>query len=410
MTVQRSGRYPWPIFPVLLVIAAVTREPVVLVAAAAALAGWLVSEFSGRVALRGVTVTCELQPSRMVAGDLFTARITIVNRKPFPMPWLEVRLTLPDGIDPEPATPGMSRGSVGAAFSPKGHERVTLAFPLRATRRGAYELGPLRIRSGDWLGFAHVEATWTTWPTSTGSSHIVVYPKPLSVADRHRPSLRPLAETATKRGLLQDPLRFRGVRQHRSGDPRKEIHWKASARLGSLHTKQYEPATSLDAVFLLNVATYDQYWIQADPDAAETVISATVELIRHAADAGRQIGLVTNGIDNVTHEQPRSALGRGPRPLVRSLEILARLGPYASHSPEAVFLRERGRLPWGATLVCVTPVLGAHLASALVALRRAHHRVLVLSIEEPDDGVRARLRAADITVDALRIGARRAAS
>ena len=95
---------------------------------------------------------------------------------------------------------------------------------------------------------------------------------------------------------------------------------------------------------------------------------------------------------------------------MRSLEILARLGPYASHSPEAVFLRERGRLPWGATLVCVTPVLGAHLASALVALRRAHHRVLVLSIEEPDDGVRARLRAADITVDALRIGARRAAS
>jgi len=407
MTVQRSGSYPWPIFLILLVIAAVTREPVVLVAAAAALAGWLVSAFSGRLALRGVEVTCELQPTRMVAGDQLLARITIVNRKPFPMPWLEVRLTLPEGIDPEPASPGMSRSSVGAGFSPKGHERVALTFPLRAARRGAYELGPLRLRSGDWLGFVHVEATWPTW---AGSQHIVVYPKPLSVADRHRPSLRPLAETATKRGLLPDPLRFRGVREHRSGDPRKEIHWKASARLGSLHTKQYEPATSLDAVFLLNVATYDQYWIQADPDAAETVISATVELIRHAAEAGRQIGLVTNGIDNVTHERPRSALGRGPRPLVRSLEILARLGPYASHSPEAVFLRERGRLPWGATLVCVTPVLGAHLAGALVALRRAQHRVLVVSIEEPNDGVRIRLRGADITVDALRIGVRHAAS
>jgi uncharacterized protein (DUF58 family) len=403
MTVQRTGLFPWPIALVLFVAAAITREPVVLVAAAAALAGWVVSFFTSRTALRGLDATIELVPSRMVAGDVFTARLVISNRKPLPMPWLEVRLALPDGIDPEPATPGMPRGSVGAGFAPRAHERVTLAFTLRAPQRGAYELGPIQLRSGDWLGFTHVEGAIDPRPS------IVVYPMPLSVADRHRPSLRPLAETATKRGLLPDPLRFRGVREHRSGDPRKEIHWKASARLGGLQTKVYEPATSLDAVFLLNVATYDQYWIQADPDAAEVVISATAELIRLAADAGRQVGLVTNGIDNVTHERPRSALGRGPRPLTRSLEILARLGPYASHSPEAVFLRERGRLPWGATLVCVTPVLGSHLAGALLALRRAHHRILAVSIDEPDAAVRQRLRSADITVDTLRIGARRAA-
>jgi len=48
--------------------------------------------------------------------------------------------------------------------------------------------------------------------------------------------------------------------------------------------------------------------------------------------------------------------------------------------------------------------------AALLALRRAHHRVLAVSIEEPEEGVRARLRAADILVDTLRIGARRAAS
>jgi len=403
MTVQRTGLYPWPIALVLFLAAAVTREPVVLVAAAAALAGWAVSFFTARIALRGVEARIDVTPSRMVAGDTFTARILIANRKPFPMPWLDVRLALPEGVVPEPSTPGMPRGSVGAGFAPRAHERVTLSFTLRAAQRGAYELGPIRLRSGDWLGFTSVESVVDVSPS------IVAYPTPLSVVDHHRPSLRPLAETATKRGLLPDPLRFRGVREHRSGDARKEIHWKASARLGSLQTKMYEPATSLDAVFLLNVATYDQYWIQADPEEAELVISATAELIRLAADAGRQVGLVTNGIDNVTHERPRSALGRGPRPLTRSLDILARLGPYASHSPEAVFLRERGRLPWGATLVCVTPVLGPHLAGALLALRRAHHRVLAVAIEQPDDAVRTRLRAADISVDSLRIGARRAA-
>jgi len=404
MTVQRTGLYPWPIALVLFAVAAVTREPVVLIAAAAALSGWAVSFFTARTALIGVEVDVELVPSRMVAGDAFTARILIANRKPLPMPWLEVRLELPEGIEPEASEPGMPRTSLVAGFSPRAHERVTLTFALRAARRGAYELGPMRLRSGDWLGFTQVDAIADPYPS------IVVYPMPLSVVDHHRPSLRPLAETATKRGLLPDPLRFRGVREHRSGDPRKEIHWKASARLGSLQTKVYEPATSLDAVFLVNVATYDQFWIQADPEQAELVISATAELVRLAAEAGRQVGLVTNGIDNVTHERPRSALGRGPRPLTRSLEILARLGPYASNSPESVFLRERGRLPWGATLVCVTPVLGPHLAGALLSLRRAHHRILAVSIEEPDEAVRVRLRSAGINVDSLRIGARRAAS
>ena len=404
MTVQRTGLFPWPIALVLFGVAAVTREPVVLIAAAAALAGWAVSYFTARTALIGVEVDVELLPARMVAGDTFTARILIANRKPLPMPWLEVRLELPEGIEPEQSEPGVPRTSVGAGFSPRAHERVTLTFTLHAAQRGAYELGPIRLRSGDWLGFTQVDAIADPLPS------IVVYPEPLSVVDHHRPSLRPLAETATKRGLLPDPLRFRGVREHRSGDPRKEIHWKASARLGSLQTKVYEPATSLDAVFLVNVATYDQFWIQADPEQAELVISATAELVRLAAEAGRQVGLVTNGIDNVTHERPRSALGRGPRPLTRSLEILARLGPYASNSPESVFLRERGRLPWGATLVCVTPVLGPHLAGALLSLRRAHHRILAVSIEEPDEAVRLRLRSAGINVDSLRIGARRAAS
>lgn len=403
MTEQRVGFFPWPLALLLFAGSALTREPVLLLAAAAALAGWIVSVATARTALRGVEVSCSVEPPRLVAGETCVARLDIVNRKPLPMPWLEVRLALPEGIEPEPSQPAMPRGSVVAGFSPRSHERVTLTFPLRVTQRGAYELGPVRVRSSDWLGFTQVDAV------RSAVTPIVAYPQPLHIADHHRSSLRPLAESATKRGLLPDPLRFRGVREHRSGDARKEIHWKASARLGALQTKQYEPATSLDAVFLLNVATYDQYWIQADPEATEIVISAAAELIRLAADAGRQVGLITNGIDNITHERPRSALGRGPRPLRRSLEILARLGPYAAHSPESVFLRERGRLPWGATLVCVTPVLPIGLADALIGLRRSHHRVLAVSLEEPGEAVRAHLRAADIALDTLRIGARHAA-
>src|SRR5207245_356523 len=274
----------------------------------------------------------------------------------------------------------------------RGDWRVVVRLKLAVPARGAYAIGPLRVRAGDWLGFMQAERS------VAARAEVIAYPAPLAVRDRALPSLRPLAETAPRRGLLPDPLRFRGVREHRRGDARKEIHWKASARLQALQTKLYEPATSLDAIFLVNVASYEQYWIQADPEAVELVVSAAADLVRHAAGEGRQVGLVTNGIDNLTHERPHSALARGPRSFTRSLEILARLGPYAVGAPETVFLRERGRLPWGATLVIVTPRLGAGLANAAIALRRAHHRVLVVSVTSPGETLAAHLHARDVRI------------
>jgi uncharacterized protein (DUF58 family) len=390
-----AGAFPGVAAIALVALAATTRAPALIVAAAGALVAWLVVAVTGRLALAWVEAAVEVQPLRLVAGEALVAVVTITNRKPLPMPWLELRLALPDGLEAAGVPAGSPRQHVGAGFAPRGHERAVLRFPLAAPQRGAYAIGPLRLRAGDWLGFTQVERTVEI------DAHVVVYPAPLAVRDRHRPSLRPIAETAVRRGLLPDPLRFRGVREHRAGDPRKEIHWKASARLGALQTKVYEPATSLDAIFLLNVASYDQFWVQADPEATEIVISATAELARVAAEAGRQVGLVTNGLDNLTHERPRSALGRGPRPLRRALDILARLGPYAAASPEAVFLRERGRLPWGATLVVVTPRLGPALAAACVSLRRAGHRVLALSVTPPSPAAALQLRHHDVTIDDL---------
>jgi uncharacterized protein (DUF58 family) len=336
-----------------------------------------------------------LTPDRVVAGELPVATVEIANRKPLPLPWVEVRLFLGEGVEPPNPPPGTPRGWIDCGFPLRGRERVVVRLPVRVPARGAYAIGPLRLRSGDWLGFTQTERTVAV------AREVIAYPAPLAVRDRALASLRPLAETATRRGLVPDPLRFRGVRPHRRGDARKEIHWKASARLRELQTKLYEPATSLDSIFLVNVASYEQYWIQADPEAAELVVSAAAELVRLAAAAGRQVGLVTNGIDNLTHERPRSALGRGPRSLTRSLEILARLGPYAVGAPETVFLRERGRLPWGATLVMVTPRLGLGLANAAVALRRAHHRVLIVCVGEIPAALGAHLTVQGVSHDVL---------
>jgi uncharacterized protein (DUF58 family) len=398
-----SGRFPWALAFGLVIAALAFRAPAVIVLAIGSLGLGLVTTITGRLALAGIDLRLTLGPERVVAGEEAVATLEIANRKWIPLTWLEARLFLDEGVDPAEAGPGTPHGWMDCGFALRGHERVSVRLKVVVPARGAYAVGPVRLRAGDWLGFVQAERT------AAARSEIIAYPAPLAVRDRTLASLRPLAETATRRGLVPDPLRFRGVRPHRRGDARKEIHWKTSARLGELQTKLYEPATSLDSIFLVNVASYEQYWIQADPESAELVVSAAAELVRHAADAGRQVGLVTNGIDNLTHERPRSALGRGPRPLTRSLEILARLGPYAVAAPETVFLRERGRLPWGATLIIVTPRIGPGLAQAAIALRRAHHRVMAVSVAPIPATMAAHLAASGVSTDVLAPAENRAA-
>ncbi len=391
----RWGAFPWLEVLGVLLLAAITRSPTFIVLGAAGLVGWALVELTGRLALVAVEIETTLEPHRLVAGDAATLTVRVTNRKPLPIPWMELRVDLPEGISAPRSGPPLGASSVSASFAPGAHERVTLRFPLEVARRGAYVVGPMTVRAGDWLGFVQEERRFRL------ALELVAHPTPLGIADRDLASLRAVAESPQRRGLIPDPLRFRGVREYRGGDPVKEIHWKASARLRALHTKVYEPATSLDAIFLVNVASYEQYWVQVDPEGAELVIAATAELIRLAASAGRQVGLVTNGLDNLTHERPRSALSRGPRARNRCLDILARLGPYAGAAPETVFLRERGRIAGGATLVCVTPNIPPHLAAALVVLRRSGHRVLALAKDRPEPGVASHLRAADVRLMVL---------
>ena len=58
-------------------------------------------------------------------------------------------------------------------------------------------------------------------------------------------------------------------------------------------------------------------------------------------------------------------------------------------------------MPWGATLVVVTPKISTGLARAMLALRRAHHRVLAVSVNPPGAEVMSHLAARGIVVDVL---------
>src|SRR5258706_12985122 len=149
----RSGRFEWPIVIAIVAVAAISRSPALIVLAAGGLVVGLVVWVPGRLALVGLETHLAVSPDRLIAGEPLVATVTIVNRKPLPLPWLDLRLFLPDGIETPEPTPGLARGFVNAGFAPRGHERLVLRFPPGGMQRGAYAVGPIRLRGRGWLGF-----------------------------------------------------------------------------------------------------------------------------------------------------------------------------------------------------------------------------------------------------------------
>src|SRR5438046_8976404 len=153
----RTGHFPWQIVLLFLGAAAISRAPAVIVLAVGALMTWLVVEITGRLALAAVDARVTLLPDRIVAGELPVATVEITNRKPLPLPWLDARLFLAEGVEPPNPAPGSPRGWIDFGFPMRGRERVLVRLPVRLPARGPHATGPLRLRAGDWLGFTQTE-------------------------------------------------------------------------------------------------------------------------------------------------------------------------------------------------------------------------------------------------------------
>ena len=86
------GRFPWPVVLLALGAAGATRTPALLIVAAGGLVAWALSELTARLALVAVDAALEVEPRRLVAGESVVATVTLTNRKPIHLPWLEVAL------------------------------------------------------------------------------------------------------------------------------------------------------------------------------------------------------------------------------------------------------------------------------------------------------------------------------
>jgi uncharacterized protein (DUF58 family) len=340
---------------VLAVVGAVTGVPGLFLVATITLIYGTLTRLWTRFGMDRVEYRRRLSANRAVVGDELQLDVTIWNRKPLPLPWVAVDDLVTDGLvireqsvldrDAE----RHQRRILHNAWSLAWYERVVRHFHIDADRRGAYELGPRRLRIRDILGRDAAESE------TDDIAGLVVSPRTVVVRSSGR-DRAPLGDRRARRSLFHDPALFGGVRPFQPGDSLRRIHWRATARLGVAVSRRYEPARGRSVVIAMDVQTIEgPHWEMAfDDEAFESLCVAAASLARELLGSGASCGLAAASFSGTTQRTAWLAPAATPAQNARVGELLARIGPVSSAPYGTLLTWLTRRVPAGTTILALT--------------------------------------------------------
>lgn len=358
----------------------------------------VVSTLWKNVSLWGVSYERHYDRTRAFPGEAIQMDITIQNDKRLPLTWLRFRDQMPVPPDQNDSSLSLSGELVGnfvlqSVYSMQSRERINRTAILRFPVRGFYRIGPVSYESGD------IFTLFTREREHKYIDTLVVYPQIWPLEELGLPPKEPFGEVKVRHSLFTDPIRTRGIRDYHPQDRFRDVHWKASARRGQLQTKVYDPSTGMTMVVFLNVSTFARHWMGFDPDLLERAISVAASICNYGVQQGWGVGLFANGAVPNSDQPIRVQPGRSPDQLSNVLEALAAVTEFATGSIDMMLLRESTHLPWVSTIVLVSAVVTEEILIALVRLKEAGRRVVLIALgDEPPPQLHIPGRIESITI------------
>ncbi|MDQ3655185.1 MAG: DUF58 domain-containing protein [Chloroflexota bacterium] len=349
-------------------LAAFLREPILaLIAFGVALVA-LLTRLWWDNSFRGLTYERKVSQNRAFYGDTVEVELTATNAKPLPLTRLEISDQVTSNVDivnrqldrSEQANARILR----TIYSLGMYERVQYTYRVPCRSRGWHRFGPAVAAASDPLGLtARREAI-------DGSVRFLVYPRMVPMTTLIVPPRQPFGDFKPQQSVIEDPLRMAGVREYVAGDSPKRIHWRATARTGTMQTRVYEPSASPVAAIFLDTITFSYLWEGQNSALLELAVTTAASLSSQLLQGRHQVGVYANAPIPNRSRTVRVPPGRRPGQLTRILEELATLVPAFGDRIERMVMEELPRLPWGSTVVIVTCRVTEGLQRSLLRLAR----------------------------------------
>ncbi len=337
----------------------------------------------GRYCLAGVSYARQFGTERLFFGEETDFWVEVVNAKPLPLTWLKAEDEFPQDLPIRRADLKLSahpqRRMLINLYSLRWYERVRRRYRLKGEQRGIYDIGPVQIASGDLFGF-RLRRTLLDYRHT-----LLVYPKIVALEQLGLPAATPLGDYGSEHHLIDDPLRIVGARDYQAGDNIRYLHWKATAHRGMLQTKVFDPSAAPHWMVCLNTQTLDRIYEGVVTDYLETAIVVAASLVHAGLETRRSVGLASNSPIRGALPWIHIAASRHNAQELQILEALAQLACPPLVPFENLLRLEAPRLPYGASIFAVTPIVNAAIADALFNLRTEGHPVALITVgSQPD--------------------------
>ncbi|MFG0262678.1 MAG: DUF58 domain-containing protein [Novipirellula sp. JB048] len=226
-------------------------------------------------------------------GARIEVEVTVTNHSRLPVVWVLVEDLLPAPAIQQAAVSTSALTIEGDRIEVMmlwGGQSKSLRYRVRCRRRGYFQLGPTVLETGDLMGM------YRRYRVGTDPQYVTVLPDVVPLSGYEIGSRRPIGEIRMRENVMDDPTRLRGIRHWQAGDPLRRVHWAATARTGTLHSKIYEPSALAGATLVLDlhVSTNPS---EHEPVRGDLAITAAASIAHALHDAGEPFGLASNGRD-----------------------------------------------------------------------------------------------------------------
>lgn len=345
--------------------------------------------------LAGLDCERELDRDQVYQGEEVRVTVRVTNRRGWPIPWVFVEDQYPRDF---PCT-GVQRRL--AVLLPG--RSVALQYKLVCPRRAYLPIGPVLLESGDLFGLHK------RFRTAERRDYLTVLPTVPYIDTFNVAAKRPQGPVRFSPRIYTDPTRISNIREYVPGDPMNTIHWKATARTGTLHVKTFEPSSVTGGTILLDLHE-DSYVIEKRESRMELAITTAAGIAYLLQQSGEQVGLLTNARDAAEVAQYEAEAGyaqsryeiekvlareeastrvsplavptlRAQGQAQRIIENLARILPGKALDLPALILSQFRGLPRDAALLPITAQITDRLAMVLASMKASGFNVTVFLID-----------------------------
>ena len=293
-----------------------------------------------RGTLPGLTVSRQL-PQEAFAGIPFKVRFQVTNHRRWLPAWL---IRLEDAIGgPRLPARGARAGCAVSITHPGSTE--TTSYECVITRRGRYRFGPVRLTTAFPFGLIRA------WKNTRTHTNFVVFPQLARLQNNWTGMIENRREglAASRHTSGPNEGEFFGIRNWQSGDSRRWIHWRTTARIGELAVRQFEQRNRTQLSLMLD--PYSAISGEEDDAKLEWAISVAAAMVIDVASlaTSRLAFCVADNSERVLVSHRSSHFRRA------ALQTLATTKPLAEPDLAAGLVRLLGRSNPRWPIVIVSP-------------------------------------------------------